>query len=63
MSRGRIWYRYWSRASFRTGKSVRVAGCCSLFEHLMAYKKTEDAKRMEALNELTRQAQELNLGY
>jgi hypothetical protein len=29
MSRGRIWYRYWSRASFHTGKSVRVAGCCS----------------------------------
>jgi hypothetical protein len=27
MSRGRIWYRSW--ASFRTGKSVRVAGCCS----------------------------------
>jgi excisionase family DNA binding protein len=34
-----------------------------VFEHLMAYKKAEDAKRMEALNELTRQAQELNLGY
>src|ERR1700722_13211039 len=34
-----------------------------LFEHLMAYKRAEDAKRMEALNELTRQAQELNLGY
>lgn len=34
-----------------------------LFEHLMAYKKAEDAKRMEALNELTRQAQELGLGY
>lgn len=34
-----------------------------LFEHLMAYKKVEDAKRMEALNELTRQAQELGLGY
>jgi len=26
---GRIWYPCWSRASFRTGKSVRVAGCCS----------------------------------
>jgi len=34
-----------------------------LFEHLMAYKKAEDVKRMEALNELTRQAQELGLGY
>jgi excisionase family DNA binding protein len=34
-----------------------------LFEHLMAYKRTEDAKREEALNELTRQAQELGLGY
>ena len=34
-----------------------------LFEHLMAYKKADDAKRMEALNEATRQAQELNLGY
>jgi excisionase family DNA binding protein len=34
-----------------------------LFEHLMAYKRAEDAKRMQALNELTRQAQELNLGY
>jgi excisionase family DNA binding protein len=34
-----------------------------LFEHLMAYKRAEDAKRMEALNELTRQAQKLNLGY
>lgn len=34
-----------------------------MLEHLMTYKKTEDAKRMEALNELTRQAQELGLGY
>jgi excisionase family DNA binding protein len=34
-----------------------------LFEHLMAYKKAEDAKRLDALNELTRQAQELGLGY
>jgi len=34
-----------------------------LFEHLMAYKKLEDAKRLEALNELGRQAQELGLGY
>lgn len=34
-----------------------------LYEHLMAYKRTEDAKREEALNELTRQAQELGLGY
>jgi hypothetical protein len=37
--------------------------CRVLFEHLMAYKKAEDAKRMEALNGLTRQAQELGLGY
>ena len=34
-----------------------------LFEHLMNYKKIEDAKRLESLNELTRQAQELGLGY
>jgi excisionase family DNA binding protein len=34
-----------------------------LFEHLMAYKKAEDAKRMEVLSGLTRQAQELGLGY
>jgi excisionase family DNA binding protein len=34
-----------------------------LFEHLMAYKKSEDAKRQEVLSELTRQAQELGLGY
>ena len=34
-----------------------------LFEHLMAYKKAEDAKRLEALNELTRQAKQLGLGY
>lgn len=34
-----------------------------LFEHLMAYKKAEDVKRLEALNELTWQAQELGLGY
>ena len=34
-----------------------------LFEHLMAYKKVEDAKRLDALNELTRQAQELGFGY
>jgi excisionase family DNA binding protein len=34
-----------------------------LFEHLMAYKKVEDAKRMQALTELTRLSQELGLGY
>jgi hypothetical protein len=34
-----------------------------LFEQLMTYKKTEDTERMEALSELARQAQELNLGY
>jgi len=34
-----------------------------LFEHLMAYKKAEDAKRLEVLNELTREAQELGFGY
>jgi excisionase family DNA binding protein len=34
-----------------------------LFEHLMAYKKSEDAKRLEVLSELTREAQELGLGY
>lgn len=34
-----------------------------LFEHLMAYKRAENAKREEALNELARQSQELGLGY
>jgi excisionase family DNA binding protein len=34
-----------------------------LFEHLMAYKRAEEAKREEALNELARQSQELGLGY
>ena len=34
-----------------------------LFEHLMVYKKSEDAKRLEVLSELTREAQELGLGY
>lgn len=34
-----------------------------LFQHLMAYKKAEDAKRLEALDELTRLSQELGLGY
>ncbi len=34
-----------------------------LLEHLMAYKRAEDAKREEALNELARQSQELGLGY
>ncbi len=34
-----------------------------LFEHLMTYKKSEDSKRLETLNELARQAQELGLGY
>lgn len=34
-----------------------------LFQDLMAYKKAEDAKRFEALNELTRLSQELGLGY
>lgn len=29
----------------------------------VAYKKVEDAKRLEALSELTQQAQELGLGY
>lgn len=34
-----------------------------LFEHLMAYKRAEDAKREDALNELARQSHELGLGY
>ena len=34
-----------------------------LFEHLMAYKRAEDAKREEALNELARLSQELGLCY
>jgi excisionase family DNA binding protein len=34
-----------------------------LFEHLMAFKRAEDARRDEALDELTRQSQELGLGY
>lgn len=33
-----------------------------LFEHLMAFKRAEDAKREEALDELARQSQELVLG-
>ena len=36
---------------------------CVLFEHLSAYKELEDAKRLEALNELARLSQELGLGY
>lgn len=34
-----------------------------LFKDLMDYKQTVDAKRAEALDELTQQAQELNQGY
>jgi excisionase family DNA binding protein len=34
-----------------------------LFEHLMAYKNSEDAERLKVLNELTREAQELEFGY
>jgi excisionase family DNA binding protein len=34
-----------------------------LFQHLMTYKKVEDAKRLDALTELTRLSQELGLGY
>jgi excisionase family DNA binding protein len=34
-----------------------------LFEHVMAYKEAEDAKRLEALNKLTQEAQKLRLGY
>ena len=34
----------------------------SAVEHLMTYKKMVDAKRLDALNELMRQAQELGLG-
>lgn len=34
-----------------------------LFKDLIAYKQTMDAKRSEALDELTKQAQELNMGY
>ena len=37
-----------TRVRFRFFRSINMA---------------EDAKRMEVLNELTRQAQELNLGY
>ena len=40
-----------------------AAGCLVLSNDLMAYKSAEDAKRLDALNELTRQAQELGLGY
>lgn len=42
----------------RVGTKRRV-----LFKHLMAYKKAEDTKRLEALEELTRLSQELGLGY
>ena len=34
-----------------------------LFKDLMAYKQAIDAKRSDALDELTKQAQDLNLGY
>jgi excisionase family DNA binding protein len=34
-----------------------------LREHLMAYKTAEDTKRLDALSELARQAQDLGLGY
>jgi excisionase family DNA binding protein len=33
------------------------------FQHLMAYKKVDEAKRLEALSELSRLSQELGLGY
>ena len=33
------------------------------FQHLMAYKKVDEAKRLEALSELSRLSQELRLGY
>jgi excisionase family DNA binding protein len=35
----------------------------ALFEHLMAYKQSEDTKRLEVLRELTCEAQELSFGY
>jgi excisionase family DNA binding protein len=34
-----------------------------LFRDVMAYKQTNDAERLKALQELTAQAQELNMGY
>lgn len=34
-----------------------------LFKDLMTYRQTVDAKRSKTLDELTKQAQELNLGY
>ncbi|MCA9164926.1 MAG: excisionase family DNA-binding protein [Planctomycetales bacterium] len=34
-----------------------------LFEDLMEYKRTMDRNRLDALNELTAQAQELDMGY
>jgi excisionase family DNA binding protein len=34
-----------------------------LFRDVMAYKQSNDAERLKALNELTAQAQELNMGY
>jgi excisionase family DNA binding protein len=42
----------------RVGTRRRV-----LFEHLMVFKRAEDAKREEALDELTRRSQEIGLGY
>jgi hypothetical protein len=32
-------------------------------EEVLAYKQTEDLERMKVLDELTEQAQELNMGY
>lgn len=39
------------------------AGPLVLFNDLMAYKQGEDAKRWNALSELTQQAQKLGFGY
>lgn len=37
--------------------------CCILLEDVIAYKKHIDTLRHEVLDELTAQAQELNMGY
>jgi excisionase family DNA binding protein len=44
--------------------SCKVGTCHRvLFEHVRAYKKSEETKRLTVLTDLVREAQELSLGY